>query len=190
MSQIHGFAAQSGGRAEIESRPGEGSTIRIFLPRSTKKAASVPDEAVPAPSLTGLNVLLVEDNPHVLVFAEHLLAELQYKVVTAKSGAEALEALENHDVDLLLTDVVMPGMSGVELAQKVRERDPMMPVVLASGYSEEILQGSGAEFEMLRKPFDSTSVMSAITAAVRQIEARGNSSARPASDLSPPVASD
>jgi FixJ family two-component response regulator len=84
----------------------------------------------------------------------------------------------------------MPGMSGVELAQKVRGRDPMMPVVLASGYSEEILQGAGAEFEMLRKPFDSTSVMSAITAAVRQVEARSGSSAPPASDLSRRVGSD
>ncbi|HET9429458.1 MAG TPA: PAS domain S-box protein [Allosphingosinicella sp.] len=167
LSQIHGFAAQSGGRAEIESKASQGTTIRILLPRSTKPfAASAEDAIVPA-SRTGLNVLLVEDNKHVLAFAEHLLGELQHNVITAESGDCALALIDSHPIDLLLTDVVMPGMSGIELAHAVRKRFPAIPVVLASGYSDEILGGSGDEFEMLRKPFDAASVSRAIDKALR-----------------------
>lgn len=72
--------------------------------------------------------------------------------------------------DLLLTDVVMPGMSGIELANAIRELDPSMPIVLASGYSEETLEGAGAEFAMLRKPFDPRSLSQAIETALRQVQ--------------------
>ena len=168
LSQIHGFAAQSGGKAEIESAPGEGTTIWILLPRSTKPPATTPEEEMVIPSRTGLTVLLVEDNAHVLAFAEHLLGELQHHVVSADSGDRALALIDDQPIDLLLTDVVMPGMSGIELAHAVRRRHPAVPVVLASGYSDEILQGSGDDFEILRKPFDSGSVSRAIEKALRQ----------------------
>ena len=168
LSQIHGFAAQSGGKAEIESAPGEGTTIRILLPRSTKPPAATPEEEMVIPSRTGLTVLLVEDNAHVLAFAEHLLGELQHHVVSADSGDRALAMIDDQPIDLLLTDVVMPGMSGIELARAVRSRHPAVPVVLASGYSDEILQGSASDFEILRKPFDAGSVSRAIENALRQ----------------------
>ena len=168
LSQIHGFAAQSGGKAESESAPGEGTTIWILLPRSTKPPATTPEEEMVIPSRTGLTVLLVEDNAHVLAFAEHLLGELQHHVVSADSGDRALALIDDQPIDLLLTDVVMPGMSGIELAHAVRRRHPAVPVVLASGYSDEILQGSGDDFEILRKPFDSGSVSRAIEKALRQ----------------------
>ena len=168
LSQIHGFAAQSGGKAEIESAPGEGTTIWILLPRSTKPPATTPEEEMVIPSRTGLTVLLVEDNAHVLAFAEHLLGELQHHVISADSGDRALALIDDQPIDLLLTDVVMPGMSGIELAHAVRRRHPAVPVVLASGYSDEILQGSGDDFEILRKPFDSGSVSRAIEKALRQ----------------------
>ena len=168
LSQIHGFAAQSGGKAEIESAPGEGTTIWILLPRSTKPPATTPEEEMVIPSRTGLTVLLVEDNAHVLAFAEHLLGELQHHVVSADSGDRALALIDDQPIDLLLTDVVMPGLSGIELAHAVRRRHPAVPVVLASGYSDEILQGSGDDFEILRKPFDSGSVSRAIEKALRQ----------------------
>ncbi|HEX8640340.1 MAG TPA: PAS domain S-box protein [Allosphingosinicella sp.] len=172
LSQIHGFAAQSGGRAEIESRPGTGTTVRILLPRTDKQpapaAASEPAEA-PKP---GLKVLLVEDNPHVLAFAEHLLADLHYEVVAAESGERALALIEEgKPFDLLLADVVMPGISGVELARLVRERRPNVPVVLATGYSDEILSGAGDAFEVLRKPYDPQSLGGAIAAAIKDCDA-------------------
>jgi PAS domain S-box-containing protein len=173
LSQIHGFAAQSGGLAEIDSKAGEGTTIRILLPRSSKSPVPRLEDATEVPTAEGLTVLLVEDNPHVLTFAEHLLEELQFKVVSASCGEEALRILDTEQVDLLLTDVVMPGMSGIELANAVRERDPTMPVVLASGYSEEILEGAGAEFAMLRKPFDSRSLSEAMELALRQDQSGG-----------------
>jgi PAS domain S-box-containing protein len=166
LSQIHGFAAQSGGHAEIESTPGAGTTIRIFLPRSTKPAANAQrGEPVPV-ARPGLRVLLVEDNPHVLTFARHLLEDLEYKVTAADSGERALQLFsEGNEIDLLFADVVMPGISGVELAQAVRQLRPNMPVVLATGYSDEILSGAGADFEILRKPYDTVSLGKAIVAA-------------------------
>jgi PAS domain S-box-containing protein len=170
LSQIHGFAAQSGGRAEINSSPGEGTTVQLILPRSEKPLTVTSASTLEPNRREGLTILLVEDNPHVLTFAEHLLTELNYEVVSAECGEEALKLLDAFDIDLLLTDVVMPGMSGIELARKVRERMPHLPVVLASGYSEEILEGSGADFEILRKPFDGHSVAAAIEAALQQTE--------------------
>jgi len=166
LSQIHGFAAQSGGHAEIDSKPGNGTTIRIFLPRSTKPLV-VAQRGEPVPiARPGLRVLLVEDNPHVLAFACQLLEDLEYKVIAADSGERALELLaEGREIDLLFADVVMPGISGVELAQAVRQRKPDVPVVLATGYSDEILSGAGDGFEILRKPYDTQSLGKAIVAA-------------------------
>ena len=171
LSQIHGFAAQSGGRAEIDSTPGEGTTVRILLPRSTKALSAVHQgEPLPAPR-TGLKVLLVEDNAHVLAFAEQLLEELHYKVVAAESGERAMALLaQETDVGLLFADVVMPGMSGTDLAQAVRQRLPHLPIVLATGYSDEILNGAGSGFEILRKPYDAHSVGAAILAAIDAVE--------------------
>jgi PAS domain S-box-containing protein len=171
LSQIHGFAAQSGGRAEIESHPGTGTTLRILLPRTTKElAATVPTE-VPAATRPGLKVLLVEDNHHVLAFAEQLLEDLQYEVIAADSAERALELIEEGaQIDLLLADVVMPGLSGVELARIMRERRPELPVVLATGYSDEILSGAGSAYEVLRKPYDPQTLGGAIAAALAAAE--------------------
>ena len=167
LSQIHGFAAQSGGRAEIDSTRGEGTTIRIFLPRSTKPLTRIRG-GEPVPTMrAGLRVLLVEDNPHVLAFARQLLEDLGYEVLAADSGEQALELVdEKRPVDLLFADVVMPGMSGIELAQALRGQRPDLPVVLATGYSDEILSGSAAGFEILRKPYDTPSLAKAIVAAM------------------------
>ncbi len=166
LSQIHGFAAQSGGHAEIDSKPGIGTTIRIFLPRSTKPlVVAQRGEMVPL-ARPGLRVFLVEDNPHVLAFACQLLEDLQFEVIAADSGERALQLLgEGGEIDLLFADVVMPGISGVELAQAVRRLKPDVPVVLATGYSDEILSGAGAGFEILRKPYDTQSLGKAIAAA-------------------------
>jgi PAS domain S-box-containing protein len=167
LSQIHGFAAQTGGRAEITSKTGEGTTVRILLPRSDK-APAVPKAAVEAPaSGEGVRVLLVEDNDDVRQLAESLLEELGYDVIRSACADEALELLDREEIDLIFSDVVMPGRSGVELARIARERRPGIPVLLASGFSEEVVQGAAAEFEVLQKPYDSTSLASALAAALR-----------------------
>lgn len=154
LSQIHGFAAQSGGRAEIRSAPGEGTTVSLILPRTDKAAASRPNDRPPAPVRRALRVLLVEDNDHVRDFASTLLADLGHQVSAANGGAAALALLEAQDFDMLFSDVVMPGMSGVELAREASTRHPSLKILLASGYSDEILAGAGAVFDFVHKPYD------------------------------------
>ena len=165
LSQIHGFAAQAGGRAEIRSKEGEGTTIILILPR-TEKGLS---RASPAASMSnlpeGLRVLLVEDNPQVRDFAEGLLEDLGCRVVSAESAQEALDQLAADGIDLVVSDVVMPGMSGVELAYKVQEIHPKVPILLATGYSDEIVQ-RGSEFSVLLKPFGAADLSKAMTSAL------------------------
>ena len=172
LSQIHGFAAQAGGRAEVDSAEDRGTTVRIILPRSAKKLAAAADERDAAALPTGLHVLLVEDNDQVRAFAADLLGELQCKVVSAKDGQEALAVLERERVDAVFSDVVMPGISGVELARRLRETHPHVPVVLATGYSEEIVANSGSGFEIVRKPYDAHAVSGALAAVLARAQGR------------------
>jgi CheY-like chemotaxis protein len=161
LSQIHGFAAQAGGRAEIHSKPGEGTTVTMIFPHSRKELAA--EAAGPEMSYLpeGLCVLLVEDNPQVREFAEGLLIDLGCKVVLAENGEEALAHLKSDAIDLVLTDVVMPGMSGVELAEQIREKHKRVPVLLATGYSEEVVS-RGSEFAVLAKPFGAADLSKAM----------------------------
>ncbi|MDB5692803.1 MAG: sensor histidine kinase, partial [Alphaproteobacteria bacterium] len=173
LSQIHGFAAQSGGRAEILSKIGEGTTIRLFLPRSDKQIGEAPETQEARPARSGACVLVVEDNDQVREFALSLLEEMGYGVLPASCADEALERLERDRVDILFSDVVMPGLSGVDLAKLARGKRPDLPVVLASGYSDEILAGAGASFEFVRKPYDAGALDSALQRALAQVETVG-----------------
>jgi len=161
LSQIHGFAAQAGGRAEIRSREGEGTTISLILPATGKKAEAAPLSESLSSLPEGLCVLLVEDNPHVREFAEGLLTDLGCDVATAENAPAALDRLDQGGIDLILSDVVMPGMSGVELARAVRESHPDVPVLLATGYSDEIVT-RGSEFAVLAKPFGAADLSKAM----------------------------
>jgi PAS domain S-box-containing protein len=171
LSQIHGFAAQAGGRAEIRSQAGEGTAVRIFLPATDRPLGGSAEIAGAGKPPRGLRVLLVEDNEHVREFAHHLLDELGYRVLSASSGEEALEVLAREPVDVLFSDVVMPGLSGLELARLARRDYPSLPVLLASGYSEEIVGSAGADFEIVRKPYDVTLLESALGAALERVPA-------------------
>ncbi|HEX6374916.1 MAG TPA: PAS domain S-box protein [Allosphingosinicella sp.] len=166
LSQIHGFAAQAGGRAEISSAPGKGTAVRIFFPVTAKAPGAAAERTRPPVARRGLKVLLVEDNDHVREFAHHLLDELGYRVLSVASADEALERMAEESVDLLFSDVVMPGRSGVELARLARAQKPSLPVLLASGYSDEIVGLAGAEFEIVRKPYDVTLLEAALGAAL------------------------
>ena len=152
LSQIHGFAAQAGGRAEIKSQEGKGTTVSLILPRSDKELSRAPEEGPRSDFPKGLAVLLVEDNAQVRNFAEDLLRDMGCEVISAADGAEALQLLDTQPVDLVFSDVVMPGMSGVELARKIRAVKADVPVLLATGYSSEIVK-SGAEFAVVPKPY-------------------------------------
>ncbi|HEX8571432.1 MAG TPA: PAS domain S-box protein [Allosphingosinicella sp.] len=171
LSQIHGFAAQAGGRAEIRSSPGEGTTVSIILPATRKPVAEVREKPARTALPDGLRVLLVEDNDHVRAFAQLLLDELGCRVLSAASAEEALEVMAGEPIDLLFSDVVMPGRSGVELARLARQRFAGLPVLLASGYSEEILGPAGSEFEIVRKPYDVAMLEAALATALEQAPA-------------------
>ena len=166
LSQIHGFAAQSGGRTELRSTRGEGTTLRLLLPRADKAAAPARAAEEPVRRGDGLKVLLVEDNDHVRDFAEHLLEDLGYAVVGAASADEALERLEQEPFDIVFSDVVMPDRSGLELARIVAERRPGLPVVLATGYSDDIVKGAAADLEILSKPYGAESLSAALGRAL------------------------
>ena len=153
LSQIHGFAAQTGGRAEIESLLGRGTTIRLLLPRSHKPLTAAAQQQLPVLDGGGRTVLLVEDNEQVREFARTLLEDIGFTVISAGDADEALTLLETEQVDVLFSDVIMPGSSGLELARTVRAHRPELPVLLASGYSEEIVGDAGSEFHIIRKPF-------------------------------------
>ncbi len=165
LSQIHGFAAQAGGRAEILSKKGEGTTIRLILPSTEKKPLTVAEGEVMPELPNGLRVLLVEDNPQVREFAEGLLADLGCEVVSTETGEEALDYLSGKKVDLVVTDVVMPGMSGVELARLIGQAHPDVPLLLATGYSDEIVK-RGSEFVVLAKPFGAADLSRAMAAVL------------------------
>ena len=155
LSQIHGFAAQTGGRAEIESKPGKGTIVRIILPRSEKALATAREQHQEAAGVAGKIVLLVEDNDLVRAFAEGVLSDIGYRVISVGSAEDALARLDEPGiaVDLLLSDIVMPGISGIELARQVHRSHPGLPVLLASGYSDELTRGAASEFQVVSKPY-------------------------------------
>jgi len=167
LSQIHGFAAQAGGTAEIESEEGVGTSLHIILPRTTKKAAaSAPAKRRPSPLPKGLKVLLVEDNEQVREFAAELLRDLNCEVESAVDGSEALEKVRNGAFDLVFSDVVMPGLTGLQLARAIAEERPNLPVLLATGYSQELDSERGLRFKVVAKPYDATTLAGAIASVL------------------------
>ena len=119
-------------------------------------------------------VLVVEDNDHVRDFAMSLLDELGYRVLAASSAEEALVLIDRGEpIDIVFSDVVMPGLSGVDLARIARKKRPDLPVLLASGYSEEIVAGAGGGFDFVRKPYDACALDEAIRKALKQPEPVG-----------------
>ena len=170
LSQIHGFAAQAGGRAVISSTHGEGTTVSLFLPRSDKTIGAARKSETRLARGGGLRILLVEDNDQVRDFADSLLTDLGYRVLSAESADRALELLEREKVDLLFSDVVMSGRSGIELARIVQEKLPRLPILLASGYSSEVVTGSAGNFEVLAKPYGADTLAAALARAVERTE--------------------
>jgi PAS domain S-box-containing protein len=155
LSQVYGFVKQSGGEIDVRSKPGEGTTIVLQLPRAERAGRPAASPARPLPAAPRGRVLVVEDNPEVRGFATELLADLGYETDFAGDAAAALRELEATDggVDLVFSDVVMPGMSGVELAVRIRERWPGIAVVLTSGYSDVLADDARHGFPVLQKPY-------------------------------------
>ena len=153
LSQVHGFAHQAGGTVKIASTLGHGTTVTIYLPRTTGVVVdAMPSEANNAAARTG-TVLLVEDNPEVASASANLLEQLGYLVRWVPNAEAALEAIEQDGIDLVVSDIVMPGrLDGLGLARAIKERRPGLPILLATGYSEAA-QNVRADFPILRKPY-------------------------------------
>ena len=157
LSQVIGFAKQSDGDIRVENGVDGGSTFTLYLPRVSADGTHDEEQGVQPLTVTGdgVCVLVVEDNISVGEFAIQALRELGYETVLATNGDEALAELAN-DADrfqIVFSDVVMPGMSGLELAQRIRQRHPRMPVILTSGYSHVLAQNGRHGFELLHKPY-------------------------------------
>ena len=160
LSMAYGFARQSGGSLQIESEPGRGTTVRLFLPRADgDRRRTDDDEAIDQerPRGTG-RILVVEDDAEVRELVVELLAGLGYRIAVAEDGAAALEALDNDgDIDLLFTDIVMPGgMSGLELWQTASARHKELKVVFTSGCADQVLGDVDAVapgIPIVRKPY-------------------------------------
>jgi PAS domain S-box-containing protein len=159
LSMIYGFAKQSGGHVRIESEPGRGSTIELFVPRFVGSAAAegvfaAPD---PLPQAHGETVLVVEDDPAVRLLILELLDELGYRTLEATDSRSAIPVLESSArIDLVISDVGLPGMDGRQLADIARKVRPRIKILLVTGYAPDAsLQSSflGAGMQMMLKPF-------------------------------------
>jgi PAS domain S-box-containing protein len=159
LSQVYGFAKQSGGELQVKSEVGRGSTFTLYLARAEDKPVlstpTQPDAGTDAPQAGRRRVLLVEDNTQVGEFARQMLEDLGYSATWAPNAKAALELLEEDAgrFDVVFSDVVMPGMTGVELGREIRRRWPDMPIVLTSGYSHVLTDGGARDFELLHKPY-------------------------------------
>ena len=156
LSQVIGFAKQSGGDVTVESVLGKGATFTLYLPRAhasgmieTDSPAQVREDG------PGICVLVIEDNVEVGEFAVAALQELGFDSILARDGEQALAELGKDCArfHILFTDVVMPGIGGVELAQRVRLDHPHLPIILTSGYSHVLAENGSHGFELLHKPY-------------------------------------
>jgi len=163
LAVVHGIVDQSGGRIEVESEPGRGTSFSIYLPKSRLTESAPADGATQAPRTSHESILLVEDEASLRQLAAQALRSRGFTVLQAADGAEALRVLEAHPqpLDLLVTDVVMPNMDGRELADRLRARIPGLKVLFLSGYMDDALLRQGvfeAHETLLQKPFTPASL--------------------------------
>jgi PAS domain S-box-containing protein len=160
LSQVFGFAKQSGGNVDVESALGHGTTFTLYLPHVTRDAPEVEAGERATVSMAsdaggGRCVLVVEDNAEVGAFSTQLLRDLGYETSWASNAEEALAFLDADAgrFDVVFSDVIMPGMNGVELGRAIRGRWGHLPVILTSGYSHVLAEDARHGFDLLRKPY-------------------------------------
>jgi PAS domain S-box-containing protein len=170
LSMAQGLAEQSGGRLELASRSGEGTTAAIWLPASEQPAAKVhaarPATANNGNSSRSVRVLVVDDDPLVLMGTVGMLEDMGHAVVQATSGKAALSILEaNREIDVLVTDQAMPGMTGTELVTKARAARAGLPAIITTGYAS--FEGMDRALPILRKPYLPEALAKAISEVMR-----------------------
>jgi PAS domain S-box-containing protein len=153
LSMVHGLAVQLGGTLQLSSTVGKGTTATLVLPVAT----ATPETESPAPSTQKINrsavILFVDDDPLIAMSTTEMLEDLGHRVIGANSGVHALDIVKSEQqIDLMMTDHVMPGMTGVELAVASREVRPSLPILLATGYAE-LPEGTQVDLPRLAKPY-------------------------------------
>ncbi|MBV2148962.1 PAS domain S-box protein [Sphingobium sp. AS12] len=163
LSMVHGLASQLGGGLTIQSRPGMGTNIELWLPVSTTRVEEAPDHQRAAATAAHQGVaLLVDDEELVRMSTADMLIELGYAIIEASSAEEALRLLDSGTpVDIVVTDHLMPGMTGTDLALRVQLARPQLPILLVSGYAE--LEGIDAKLPRLTKPFRKDELAATLT---------------------------
>jgi CheY-like chemotaxis protein len=157
LSQVYGFMKQSGGHVKIYSERGEGTTIKLYLPRHDGDDASIPQDIEGISDRgQGETILIVEDDDGVRQYASEILRDLNYQILEARDAASALKLLDaDKPFDLLLTDVVLPGKNGRELATEIEKRRPGIKIIFMTGYSRNAIVHHGRldrGTELITKP--------------------------------------
>ncbi|HTH79212.1 MAG TPA: ATP-binding protein [Ramlibacter sp.] len=170
LSQVYGFARQSGGLAFIRSETGKGTTVEMYFPAATEEVEDLPETPQPAHIPAGersRNILVVEDDADVRRVIVECLGLIGYSVTEAPNGAQGLAAIQRSKPDLLVVDYAMPDMTGAEVISKAREMVGDLPVILATGYADmAAVERLAGKPTVLRKPFDINSLGSAVATAL------------------------
>ncbi|SEM11385.1 His Kinase A (phospho-acceptor) domain-containing protein [Pseudoxanthomonas sp. GM95] len=172
LSQVFGFVKQSHGDIAVSSPVGEGTAFTLYLPCVDREIAKseAPVTPVVARDSGQTRLLIVEDNASVAEFVTSALSELGYAVVLAHTGEQAVHMLGERGArfDAVFSDVVMPGINGLELGRHIRQHHPGLPVLLTSGYSDLLAKDAGHGFEVLKKPYSIEQLAQALRAATQR----------------------
>ncbi|MBV7525442.1 MULTISPECIES: PAS domain-containing sensor histidine kinase [Pseudomonas] len=167
LSMVHGFIEQLGGRFILKSNKDQGTTAELWLPVATRGSVAEPVAQTQTVEVPRLCVLVVDDDSLVLTSTSLLLEDLGHRVISAASGARALELFGSEpDIDLVITDMAMPQMSGAQLANAIRLMRPSVPIILATGFAER-LEGIAARLPRLSKPFTQLNLVEVIALAMK-----------------------
>ena len=174
LATVHGVVAQAGGDIGVYTEPHLGTTMRVYLPTTSRTGAGSPDEpAAQPPRGQGQTILVVEDEDAIRHMVVRILAGHGFIALNASRGAYALTLAGEHRCDLVITDVVMPEMSGPQLAAQMRARHPLVPVLFMSGYSDGLL-GDGSSIggaELMQKPFTASELLGRVDAILTRAAA-------------------
>jgi CheY-like chemotaxis protein len=171
LSMVYGMARQSGGGARIESREGEGTAVKLLFRKADKgmvETADPPAEAAapPRPAIAQ-SVLVIDDDPDVRGFIVETLEEQGYQVREASDGRAGLIEIEHNRPDLVVLDFIMPGLSGAEVASRIRAEAPNQPILFVSGYSEtDAVKRTAPDAPLLTKPFRAEALHKAVRGAL------------------------
>jgi len=171
LSMVYGMARQSGGAARIESTPGKGTAVKLLFRKADEAVTEVTtgtDEPIGAAvPFAPVSVLVIDDDPDVRGFIVTSLEEQGYRVREANDGREGLRAIEREPPDLVILDFIMPGLSGADVARRIRSRRADQPILFVSGYSEtEAVKRTAPDTPLLAKPFRADALHKAVRGAL------------------------